>query len=368
MPIRRAVSSQLCSIIEWTDNSPNTLVHKFPMNGRKIMLGSSLTVRESQVAIFVNNGRVADVFQPGMHRLSTSNLPFLTVMLGLKYGMKSPFQTDVYFVNTRQFTNQKWGTSNPITMRDPEFGVIRIRGFGTFSFRVDEALTLMKELFGTNSRFTTEDINGQLRSKIISGLSEVIASAQVSAIDISAKLSEFQKRVKDKLDADFKALGLRLVIFNIENISFPEEVERALDTRASMGVIGNKMDKFTQFQTAHAMREAANNPNGAAGMGAGMGAGMAMANMMQMQQMQMQQNMMNQQTQQAAAPVAAPAAKPAKPAAPAGKCTKCKAGLAAGARFCPECGTAAPADRFCADCGVKIVGKARFCSGCGKPQ
>lgn len=354
MAILKAVKSQLCSIIEWTDNTSDTIVYKFPMNGRKIMLGSSLTVRESQVAIFVNNGKIADVFQPGMYKLSTSNLPVLTVLLGLKYGMKSPFQSEVYFVNTKQFTNQKWGTSNPITMRDPEFGMIRIRSFGTYSFRVIEGLDFMKELFGTASKFTTADIVGQLRSKIISGISEVIASSGLSAIDLSSKLREFEERVKKELDDEFKALGLRLMIFDIENVSFPEEVEKALDARASIGVLGGKMNQFTQMQAAHAMREAAQNENSAAGTGMGMGAGMAMSAMMMQQ---MQQGLQSSHQQQAPVGV---------------QCKKCKSMIGAGAKFCSGCGTAAPAAQvaatFCSACGAQLAAGAKFCSGCGKKQ
>lgn len=338
------LSSQLLKSIEWLDDNKDVLVYRYPMNGKKIMMGSKLTVRESQVAIFVNNGKIADVFEPGIYKLSTSNLPFLTSLLSLPYGFKSPFTSEIYFVSTKQFTNQKWGTSNPIAMRDKEFGTVRIRGYGSYSFRVDEPTTFLKELFGTNSSFTTEDIASYLRSLMVTCVSDTIASSKLSAIDLAANLEEFGDAVLNKGTTKLKKLGLRLVNFNLENISFPEEIEKAIDTRASMGVLQDQMDTFMKYQTANALRDAASNNGGnMATAGLQIGAGVALSGAMSEQ-------FKNQKSG---------TSKTEKI-----KCPKCKSEIRASAKFCPECGTKISVN-FCRECGAKATPGAKFCSECG---
>ena len=249
----------LLKSLEWVDNTQDTIVYKYPMDGREIMWGSKLTVRESQVAVFLNKGKIADVFGPGMYTLQTSNLPILTQLMSWGYGFKSPFYADVYFVNTKQFTNQRWGTSNPITMRDKDFGTIRLRGYGNYAFKVDNAELFLKELFGTNSTFTTDDIASYLKSIIVSSISDTIAESKISALDIASNLIEFSKVATETLSESFSNLGLKLTKLVIENISFPEEVEKAIDTRSSMGVLSDKMDTFVKYQSANAIRDAAKN-------------------------------------------------------------------------------------------------------------
>jgi len=338
-------SSQLLKSIEWLDDNKDVLVYRYPMNGKKIMMGSKLTVRESQVAIFVDKGKVADVFEPGMYKLSTSNLPFLTAMLSLPYGFKSPFTSEVYFISTKQFTNQKWGTSNPIAMRDKEFGTIRIRGYGSYSFKVDEPSTFLKELFGTNSSFKTEDIASYLRSLIVTSVSDTIASSKISAIDLAANLEEFGDAVLNKGGDKLKNLGLKLVNFNVENISFPEEIEKAIDTRASMGVLSDQMDTFMKYQTANALRDASKNSSGnMATAGVQLGAGVALSGVM---------------TEQFKNSKKESSGKVEKI-----NCPKCKAEIRANAKFCPECGTKISVN-FCKECGTKATPGAKFCSECG---
>ncbi len=338
------ISNQLLKSIEWLDDSKNILVYRYPMNGRKIMMGSKLTVRESQVAVFVNNGKIADVFEPGIHKLSTSNLPFLTAMLSLPYGFKSPFTSDIYFISTKQFTNQKWGTANPIAMRDKEFGTIRIRGYGSYSFRVDEPSTFLKELFGTNSSFSTEDISNYLRSLIITVVSDTIASSKISAIDLAANLEEFSDAVLVKGGEKLKELGLRLVNFNVENISFPEEIEKAIDTRASMGVLSDQMDTFMKYQTANALRDAASNQGGGISTaGVQLGAGVALSSAISEQ---------------------IKASKNGTDGKEKITCPKCKSQIKANSKFCPECGTKISVS-FCKECGAKATPGAKFCSECG---
>ena len=272
------VRGQLIDVIEWTDDSGDTLVHKYDMNGKEIMMGAQLTVRESQAAVFVDEGRLADVFGPGRYELTTRNLPVMTALRAWKFGFNSPFKSDVYFVSTRQFMDRKWGTANPVMMRDSEFGMIRVRAFGSFSFRVKDPATFMREVFGTSSLFTAEGVEGQIRSLAVSALSDAIAESGIPALDLAAKYDELSRRALETLAPRVEGLGLELCGFVIENISLPEEVEKAIDRRTSMGVAGD-LNRYAQFQAAEAMREAAANPGGMAGVGVGMGAGAAMGQM-----------------------------------------------------------------------------------------
>ena len=346
------VTSQLIDVIEWTDDSQNTMVYKYDMNGKEIMMGAQLTVRESQAAIFVNEGKLADVFQPGRYELSTQNMPILTKLKAWKFGFNSPFKSDVYFINTKQFLDRKWGTANPVMMRDTDFGMIRIRAFGSFAFRVKEPETFMKECFGTSSLFTVEGVEGQLKSMVVSGLSDAIAQSKIPALDIAANYSGLSQYCMNALNAKVEALGLTLTNFVIENVSLPEEVEKAMDKRTSMGVLGD-MGKYAQFQAAEAMRDAANNPNGMAGVGVGMGAGMGMGQMFT-------QAFGGAQQQVPAAPAA--------PAAATVACTACGQPIAAGSKFCSSCGAKQEeklAGGFCPNCGGKVEAGSKFCPNCG---
>lgn len=351
--VKDAVKGQLIDVIEWSDNSSTTMVHKYDMNGKEIMMGAQLTVRESQVAVFVNEGQLADVFQPGRYELSTSNMPVLTAIKSWKYGFNSPFKSDVYFVNTKQFLDRKWGTSNPVMMRDAEFGMIRLRAFGIYSFKVSDAATFMKEVFGTTALMTVDGVEGQIKRTLVSGLSDAIAESKIPALDLAANYEELANYALNAMNPKLAALGLTLCSFVIENISLPEEVEAAMDKRTSMGVLGD-LNKYTQFQAAEAMREAANNPNGGnmAGLGVGMGAGAAMGQLFN-------QSMMA--NQQAAAPVA-----PAVPAAaPTAFCVACGASIPAGSKFCPECGAKQAVETVCPGCGAAVTPGSKFCPECG---
>ena len=342
------LAGQLIDVIEWKDNSADTMVYRYDRNGKEIMMGAQLTVRESQVAVFVNEGQLADVFQPGRYELSTQNMPVLTALKAWKFGFNSPFKSDVYFVNTKQFMDRKWGTANPVMMRDAEFGMIRIRAFGSYSFRVKDASAFMKECFGTASLFTVEGVEGQIKSIVVSGLSDAIAQSKIPALDLAANYTELGDYVLQALNPKVEKLGLTLCQFVIENISLPEEVEKSIDKRTSMGVVGD-LNKYTQFQAAEAMREAANNPGGMAGMGVGMGAGMGMGQMF---------------TQAFGAGVNAQ--QPQQPAAAQTACTACGKPIAADSKFCPECGAQQAAAAFCPGCGAKVEAGAKFCSGCGQ--
>ena len=332
--------------LEWVDNTSDTIVYKYPMDGRQIQYGSKLTVRESQVAVFLNKGKIADVFKPGMYTLQTSNLPIFTQLMSWPYGFKSPFFADVYFVNTKQFTNQKWGTSNPITMRDKEFGTIRLRGYGNYAFKVENPEIFLKELFGTNSNFTTEDVSSYLKSIIVSSISDTIAESKISALDIASNLLEFSKVASDTLAEDFANLGLRLTKLVIENISFPEEVEKAIDTRSSMGVLSDKMDTFVKYQSANAIRDAAKNP-GAAGLGTQIGTGVALSEMMRES-------------------VRSSAKNTDEPKEDTKFCPECGAANPKRAKFCVECGAKLVEKGRCPKCGAEVSGKSKFCPECGE--
>ena len=355
------IKTNLLKTIEWLDNTSNTIVYRFPMDGRQIMYGSKLTVRESQIAIFVNKGQIADIFEPGMYKLETSNLPILTQLFSWPYGFKSPFMAEVYFINTKQFTNLKWGTSNPIAMRDKEFGTIRIRGFGTYAFKVDNPKVFLNELFGTNSTFRTEDVAQYLKSMLVQSFSDSIAESKVGALDMACNLVEFSETTKEIIAEKFTGLGLKLTNFIIENISFPEQVEKAIDTRSSMGVLGDTMDTYVKYTTATAIADAAKNQGetgGMAGAGVGLGAGVAMASVMK-------DALSSDNKSAGAAPVVAPV-EAETPKKKVKYCGECGAEIAASAKFCDSCGAKQKAaEKVCPTCGAKLKATAKFCPECG---
>ena len=332
MGILNMLKGQLIDVIEWKDDSNDTMVHRYENNGKEIMMGAQLTVRESQVAIMVNEGKLADVFQPGRYELSTQNMPIMTALKSWKYGFNSPFKAEVYFINTKQFLDQKWGTSNPVMMRDAEFGMIRLRAFGIYSFRVGDPVAFLKEVFGTTAYMTVEGVTGQIKRTLISGLSDAIAQSKIPALDLAANYDELSQYALQTLAPRIEGLGLKLESFVIENISLPDEVEKAIDKKTSMGVVGD-LNQYTQFQAAEAMRDAANNPNGMGGLGAGMGAAAMMAQAMQ-----------NAAQAPAAPQYQQPAQQPEEtrqPAAPAADtkfCSECGQRIPRSAKFCPECG------------------------------
>src|SRR6267143_743613 len=321
MGIFDAIRSQFIEVIEWLDDTGNTMLYRFPVQGQEIKNGAQLTVRESQAAVFVFQGQIADVFGPGLHTIDGGNTPILTKLGAWKFGFNSPFKAEVYFVNTKQFTDLKWGTSNPVMMRDTDFGMVRLRAFGIYSIRVTDPRALIKEVAGTNAHFVTEDIEGQLKRTLVSGFSDALAESKIAALDLASNYDELGKFTRGKLAEEFKAFGLDLTKFVIENISLPAEVEAAMDKRTSMGVIGD-VGRYAQFQAADAMRDAAQNTGGGgAATGAGLGAGFAIGNAMA----GAMSNAMNQSK--------ADSGGSAKSA-----CPKCGAAKLANAKFCTECG------------------------------
>lgn len=296
---------EFIDIIEWLDNSRDTIVWRFPRHDNEIKNGARLVVRESQVAVFMNEGQLADVFGPGTYTLATQNLPILSTLKGWRYGFDSPFKAEVYFVNTRQFTDFKWGTTNPVLVRDPEFGAVRIRAFGVFAIRVIDPPTLLRESAGTDAQFRTEEVEGWLREKVVAAFAPAIASSRIPVLDMAIHQDQLGEALRARVAEQLAPLGLDVPSFGISNISLPEAVEAAMDKRASMGMVGD-LNAYTQFQAANALEESAQHGGGASDM-LGMGAGLAMG-----------QQMAHNMAQATAAPQPAPAAAvpPPLPSAP----------------------------------------------------
>ena len=372
------VKNQFIEVIEATDFQQDMIVFEFPVAGHEIKMGAQLIVREGQCAIFLNEGTLADVFGPGHYTLSTENMPVLSKLKAWKYGFNSPFKAEVFFVSTRLFTNQKWGTQKPVLMRDQEFGMIRLSAFGVFAYKVVQPDVFMREVFGTLPSFTTKDITEYLRRMITSSLADTIGESNIAAIDMANSYDELGMEARKKVQVKFGELGLGLQSLTIESISLPEEVEKVIDKRTSMGVLGD-MGKYTQYQAAEAIRDFAQNEGGGgiAGMGVGMGAGVQVGQVFAGARNQ------TMAPRQPAAPAPAPAQTIAcascgaqvpasakfctecgKNPQPAGEtCPGCGATVAAGAKFCPECGK--PLQQVCSKCGAKVTGK--FCPECGTP-
>lgn len=351
MGIMDFIKGELIDLIEWTDDSRDTLSYRFPDEDKAIKNGAALIVRESQVVQFMYIGQFGDTFGPGKHTLVTDNIPVLTRLKSWKYGFNSPFKAEVYFVNTKQFTDLKWGTPNPVMMRDSDFGMVRLRAFGIYSMRVSEPQSFIREIAGTNAHFVTEDIEGQLKRTLVSGFSDALAESKIAALDLASNYDELSKLTRDKLNEEFGTFGLQLTKFLVENISLPQEVEAAMDKRTSMGVIGD-VGRYTQFQAADAMRDAAQNPSGGAGTGAGLGAGFAVGSAMAGA---MADALKQSKGSEASAPAAATGI----------ACPQCGARNNPGAKFCVECGAKQGAAK-CANCQAELPPGAKFCNECGQ--
>lgn len=269
------ITGELIDIVQWLDDTNDTLVYRFERYGNEIKYNAKLVVREGQMAAFINEGQLADVFKPGTYTLDTRNLPVLATLKGWKYGFESPFKAEVYFCSTRQFTNLKWGTPGPCTMRDPEFGVVRVTAFGLYSIKIKDPATFIREIVGTDGNFTTELIEDNLRGKIGTRIKEVMPDAGIPIIDLEGKVIQLGETLRNRIAPAFEAFGLELTEVQVQDIGLPEEVERAIDKAGAMRAIGN-MQMYTQYETANSINDAANNPGGlaAAGVGVGMGFGM----------------------------------------------------------------------------------------------
>ncbi|CAN5684888.1 SPFH domain-containing protein [soil metagenome] len=279
MALMDFIRKQFIDIIQWTETGDGTLAWRFPMAEMEIQNGASLTVRESQVAVFVNEGQVADVFGPGMYKLTTQTLPVLTYLKNWDKLFESPFKSDVYFFSTRQQIDQKWGTPQPITIRDKDFGAVRLRAFGNYSFRIGDAKQFHTEISGTRDIYTVADLDGQLRGLVLQNISNAIASSGVPFLDLAANQIQFAEALAAQLQPEFAKIGIKLENITVQNVSLPEELQKVLDQKIGMGMVGNDMGKFMQYQTAQAIpkfAEGASQGGSVAGDAMGLGAGVAL--------------------------------------------------------------------------------------------
>jgi membrane protease subunit (stomatin/prohibitin family) len=336
--LRDFISKQFISIIQWTESGDGVLAWRFPMRDMEIMNGAELTVRDSQMAVFVDEGRVADVFKPGHYTLTTSTLPVLTDLKNWTKRFQSPFKSDVYFFSTRLQVDQRWGTPNPITIREKEFGAIRLRGFGIYSYNLSDPVTFYKKVSGTRDTYCVSDLEGQLRETIVGRVTDTFAESGIPFLDLAANQVELSQKIFEFMLPAFADLGLALHSFVVENLSLPEELQKVLDQRIGMSMVGD-VGRYTQYQVAQSIPLAAQNEGGgAATMGVGLGAGLAMA-----------QGIMNA-VKQPGTPFEPPAATGASPAVPANSAT----GSAMATKYCLNCGKPMPrTGKFCPECGSK---------------
>ena len=279
MALMDFIKKQFIDVIQWTEETDGTLAWRFPMAGMEIQNGGQLVVRESQMAVFVNEGKVADVFGPGTHRLTTQTLPVLTYLKNWDKLFESPFKSDVYFFSTRQQIDQKWGTPQPITIRDADFGAVRLRAFGNYNYRIADPKLFHTEISGTRESYTTADVDGQLRGLVLQNISNAIASSGIAFLDLAANQLTFAQALTRQLSPEFEKLGLKLEGMTVQNVSLPEELQKIMDQKIGMGMVGNDMGKFMQYQTAQAIpkfAEGGGGGSGIAGDAMGLGAGVAL--------------------------------------------------------------------------------------------
>lgn len=367
------IKKNLLKVISWTESDADTIVYKFPVPDRyEIMKGSQLVVRESQAAIFLTEGQIADVFTAGTWELTPDNTPVLSKLGAWKYGFDMPVKSDVYYVSLKQFIGMKWGTANPIMMRDKDFGMIRVMGHGEYSFHVCDPALFMRECFGTIHSVKTDDIADYLRSLVLAEITDLLGECQIPALDLAANYLELGDTARDHACARFGKLGLAVDQIVIRNFKLPEAVEKAMDKRTTLGVFDGKMAEYAQYESVQAMRDSARNPGAggmfaAAGMGIGLGARMAG---------QFADNLdaagKNTASTVKCSKCGAAVRSDAKfcpecgtPNVGEGKttCPKCKAAVSAGAKFCPECG--ASLKNSCPKCGAAVKASAKFCPECG---
>jgi len=321
--------------IEWSIEDKETIIQKFEMGKDQVNKGSALTVKEGQAAIFIYKGKLADVFLPGFYKLDTDNMPILTKLMSWKYGFQTPFKADIYFVSTKLFTSQKWGTANPIIVRDQDFGAVRIRSFGTYSFKVDDPYIFMQNITGTCSEYTSEDINNYLRSMIVSGISDALGESKLSILDLAGNMQEMEDLVEKKLADEFKKIGLEFSKINFESFSLPEQLEKALDENSALSMYRKNMDVYQAKGQTDALMNAAKNTGSVGGfMGAGIGMSMGT---------QMGENLNKQNSFVS--------------------CPNCNANVKSTSKFCPECG--AKMKPVCPGCKKELPAGTKFCPECG---
>ena len=328
------LSKQFIDVIQWTEPEDGILAYRYPMEDLEIQNGAKLTVRDSQMAVFVNEGRIADVFPPGLYTLNTQTLPILTYLMNWDKAFKSPFKSDVYLFSTRLQTDQRWGTATPITFRDKEFGAVRMRGYGIYTYRISDPKVFYQKISGSRDVYRVPDLEGQLRNTIVARMTDTFAQSAVPFLDLAANQAQLGVHIAETLRPAFTDLGLSLENFVVENISLPDELQKVLDQRIGMNIVGD-MGRFTQYEVAQSIPiAAANEGGGAAGIGVGLGAGLTMANSM------LNAVKTGDQPSGAATVTPAASAKLTSPSAETKFCINCGKSIPRTAKFCPECGDA----------------------------
>lgn len=389
MGLKDLIKGQLIDVIDFQTDDKRILAHRFENNGKQIMMGAQLTVRPGQVAVFINEGQIADIYAEGRYELTTSNMPVLTKLKSWKYGFESPFLVDIYFVMIDEKIQQPWGTPSKIPIKDPDFGIIRIGANGYYSYKVTHPETFIKTLVGTDSEFTVEECRPHINGKIVSSFTDFFGESKVTYFDAYSNMDEFSAGVAGKIGQTFADFGLSLSDFIVKELRAPENVEKAMDDRAAVGAMGGmgmyQAKTMTDASAEAAVKMAENEGGGMGPMGMQMGAGMVMGGMMgNMMGNSMQYGQQQPQGQQAApqpqvqcpncnnavpqgtkfCPHCGNNMTPQAPAGPA--CIKCGAGLSPGAKFCPECGT--KQQLSCSNCGVELAPGTKFCPECGTKQ
>lgn len=318
MTLGRFLAKQFIDVIQWNEPGEGTLAYRFPVDDMEIQSGGQLTVRDSQLALFVDQGKIADVFGPGLHQLTTRNLPLLTDLKNWDKNFESPFKSDVYFFSTRLQVDQKWGTSTPITVRDKEFGAVRLRAHGIYAYRIVDPRAFFTQILGTRDSYFASELEGQLRNTIVACMTSTLANSAITFLDMASRQTELSQMIAEQAKPAFTALGLSLEQFIIDNISLPDELQEIMDQRIGVNLAGD-LGRYTQFEAAQALELAAVNAGGAAGMGVGLGAGAAMAKSLL---------------------TPAVIASPVSPSPSVKFCPQCGKPVPERARFCPECGNA----------------------------
>ena len=320
MSIGSFIKKQFIDVLQWNEDADGTLAWRYPMEDFEIQYGASLTVRDSQMAVFVNEGKVADVFGPGMYTLTTQTIPVLTNLKNWDKLFESPFKSDVYFFSTRLQLGRKWGTPQPVTLRDKDFGMVRLRAFGMYSYKLADPRKFFTEISGTRAEYTVDELEQQLRNLVVATMSATLGGSDVPFLDMAANQVLLAERMREAMTPTFERYGMTLDNFAVENISLPEELQKAIDTRISMGMVGD-LGKYTQYQVANSVPLAAQNEGGLAGVGAGLAAGVGMGQVM----MDALRGSQAPAAAPSVAPVAAPAAAPATADDPEARLGKLKA-------------------------------------------
>jgi membrane protease subunit (stomatin/prohibitin family) len=337
------LGKQFIGVIEWNEPADGILAYRYPMRDLEIENGGKLTVSESQMAAFVNEGKIADIFGPGLHTLNTRNLPLLTDLMNWDKAFESPFKSEVYFFSTRLQIDQKWGTATPITIRDKEFGAVRLRCYGIYSYRIADPRAFFNQISGTRDSYLAAELEGQLRDTIVGRMTEIFANSDLSFLDMAANHTALGEKIVERMKPAFVALGLELDQFVVQNVSLPEELQKVFDQRVGMNMVGD-LGRYTLYAAAESLDLSAANTSGAAGMGMGLGAGAAVA-----------QVLSNALKPSMTAPGAIPSQAPTPVPVLIGASADSASAASVGSKFCIECGHSIPLH-------------ARFCAECGKPQ